>query len=281
MAAPAATRADVRAHVEKLAEDAPVQANRVLALVRAACRWAVGRDLLPADPTAGIERPGAEKPERLRLEDEDVRKLWRVLDGGSDDDLSPEVAACVRVLLLLGTRRSETCRMRWADLSDLNAKPPMLATWTIPGTFRKGGRALVVPLAPAVATILRAQRKRTGKHEFVFAGKRGGPLASNPDRWTKAVRRACGVSFSPHALRRTFARGMNRLGVSSELVSRLLGHKVAAGTLAVTEGYSEHDFLTERASALRAWSEHVLSVISEKPRKANVVPLANGRKARA
>jgi integrase len=267
MAAPAVTRADVRAHVEALAVTAPVQARRVLALVRAACRWATGRDLLPADPTAGLTAPEAKAPERRRLDDDEVKALWLALDS-PDAGLATEVVAAVRVLLLLGTRRSETCSMRWRDL-DLEAKP---ALWTIPAADRKGGRALAVPLAPAVVSIIEALPRRG---VFVFAGKRGGPLNSNPARWSAAVRAASGVTFSPHALRRTFARGVAKLGASSELVSRLLGHKLAAGALAVTEGYSEYDFLPERAAVLASWAAHVARVVAGDERKgADVVPFA-------
>jgi integrase len=265
--APAIARADVRQYVEGLAEDAPTYANRMLTLIRAACRWAVGRDLLPADPTTGIEKPGSEDPNRARLGDDEVRQLWLALDAPANEAPSPEVAACVKTLLLLGTRKRETCRMRWADL-DLEA-----ATWTVPPSDRKGGRALVVPLPPAVVKILTALRGRTGKHEYVFSGRRGAPLSSNPDRWTKTVRKVCGIDFAPHALRRTFARGLARLGVSSEMISRLLGHKVAAGTLAVTEGYSEYDFLAERAAALNAWAAHVEKIVSGQERKADVLPM--------
>lgn len=266
--APAVTRADIREHLEALAANSPVQANRVLALIRATCRWAVGRDLLPADPTSGIARPGAEAPERARLEDEELRKLWCCLDS-PDADLSPEVRAAIKAMLLLGTRRTETCRMRWEDLA-LDALQP---TWTIPPEHRKGGRALVVPLAPAVVDILKTLRPRTGKHAYVFAGSRGGPLSSNPNRWAVAVRESCGVEFSPHALRRTFARGVAKLGYSSEMVSRLLGHKTAAGTLAVTEGYAEYDFLRERAQVLRAWALHVVRIVSGGESKADVLAM--------
>jgi integrase len=93
------------------------------------------------------------------------------------------------------------------------------------------------------------------------------------------VRRASGITFSPHALRRTFARGVAKLGAPSELVSRLLGHKLAAGALAVTEGYSEYDFLTERASVLNAWAAHVAAVVAGEQGKRKGKALAFKRRA--
>jgi integrase len=275
LSAAAVTRADVRDHIEQLAKDAPVQAHRVLALVRAACRWASGRDLLPADPAAGVVAPETKAPERRRLDDNELRALWLALDSPAEGEtLSPVVRAAVRTMILLGTRRSETCSMRWRDL-DLDAKP---ATWTVPAEDRKGGRALVVPLPPAVVSILRGL---PASGVYVFAGSRGGPLNSNPARWSAAVRRACGIEFSPHALRRTFARGVAKLGTSSELVSRLLGHKLAAGALAVTEGYSEYDFLSERAAVLTSWAAHVARIVAGERKAADVVPMTRKRKRSA
>ena len=84
------------------------------------------------------------------LADEEVKKLWETLDaiaaGTSDPVLesgkkAPRlvIAGAVKLLLLLGTRRSETLNMRWSDIDE------RAQTWTVPGAFRKGGRTHVVP----------------------------------------------------------------------------------------------------------------------------------------
>jgi integrase len=281
----AVTRTQVRDFLEAKAADAPASANRYRALIGATCRWATSRDLLPADPAAGLERPGVERPAKTRLDDEQVKTLWTALDATKEEEsktvrvLPLVVAAAVRVSLLLGTRKTETLRMRWAHVTLDGAAP----TWEIPKADRKGARALVVPLAPAVVTILRSVQAITGSREYVFSGKKGGPLTSNPSRWAEEVRKVGGADFSLHALRRTFARGVARLGHSSELVSRLLGHKLAAGALAVTEGYAEYDALPERRQALEAWARHVVALVggekAGKRRKASVSSLAERRRA--
>ena len=79
------------------------------------------------------------------LADEEIKILWKVLAGES-----PQVAAAVKVLLLLGQRSTETLEMRWSDLA-LEADVPI---WTIAGRFRKGHRSHVVPLSPLAARIL-------------------------------------------------------------------------------------------------------------------------------
>ena len=55
---------------------APSHANHVLAYLRAMLNWAVGNDLLEANPAAGLEMP-APKVERDRaLTDNEIRLFW-------------------------------------------------------------------------------------------------------------------------------------------------------------------------------------------------------------
>src|SRR5207245_3163944 len=136
-AAAQVARGELRAVLEGIARKTPIRANRVLALVRAAFRWGLGEELIERDPTAGLQRPRPERPRERVLSDDEVKKLWETLDaiaaGASDPVLSngkqaPRLvlAGAVKLLLLLGTRRSETLNMRWADIDE------RAQTWTIP-----------------------------------------------------------------------------------------------------------------------------------------------------
>jgi len=40
----------------------------------------------------------------------------------------------------------------------------------------------------------------SGDGSWVFVGRRGAPLGSNPARWTDLVRKACGLDFTLHDL---------------------------------------------------------------------------------
>jgi integrase len=259
------TRGELRAFLEGIARRTPIRANRVLALVRAAFRWGLREELIERDPTAGLQRPRPERPRERVLSDDESKKLWQTLDqiaaGTSDPVLSngkkaPRLvlAAAVKLLLLLGTRRSETLNMRWADIDE------RAHTWTVPGMFRKGGRTHVVPLPPLALHILADLRPISGDTPWVFVGKRGASLANNPARWTEVLRNASGVDFTLHDLRRTCATGCARLGASESTVSRILGHKAVAGTIAVSGIYDRFDRLPEIRSALAAWASSGLSV---------------------
>jgi integrase len=281
-------RGELRAFLEGIARKTPIRANRVLALVRAAFRWGLREELIDRDPTAGLQRLRAERPRERVLADEEIKTLWGTLDAiaaGTSGSVvengtkAPRlvVASAVKLLLLLGTRRSETLNMRWTDIDE------RAGTWTVPGMFRKGGRTHVVPLPPLTLHILADLRPVTGDSRWVFAGKRGASLANNPARWTEIVRKACALDFTLHDLRRTCATGCARLGASESTVSRILGHKAIAGTIAVSGIYDRFDRLPEIRAALVAWSKYVEALVTVEEKRGEVVAFdrASGAPLRA
>jgi integrase len=248
-------RTDVRAWLEDIARKAPVMSNRVFQLVRATLRFAVREELLDSNPCAGLQRPRKEKERERVLGDDEIRILWRALDQAS-----PQVAAAVKMLLLLGQRSTETLEMRWSDL-DLGAEVPV---WTIPGRFRKGHRLHVVPLAPFPTRILAALRAITGEKTRVFEGVSS--ANSERDWWGEirewAMSNGLRERFTRHDLRSTCATGCSRLGAAESTVSRILGHAVVAGTVAVTARYDRFAHLSERAAALKAWASHIEGLVA-------------------
>lgn len=249
------TRADVREFLEDIARRAPVMANRVFQFVRAVFRWAVAEELLPSSPFDGkaIKRPRREKPRERILTDSEVKLLWVLLAKEK-----PVVAAVVRLLLLLGQRSTETVEMRWRDVR-LEGKIP---AWSIPGRFRKGGRQHVVPLSPLATQVIEQLRPVTAHSERVFDGV--SEVNAERDWWGKVRARAMAAGadhFTKHDLRHTCATGCAVLGASESTVSRILGHKVIAGTLAVTAIYDQYSRLPEMATALNAWASHVEQLV--------------------
>ena len=132
--------------------------------------------------------------------------------------------------------------------------------------FRKGGRTHVVPLPTVALDILVNLRPVSGDTPWVLVGKRHASLANNPARWTEVLRRASGLDFTLHDLRRTSATGGARLGASESTVSRILGHEAVAGTIAVSGIYDRFDRLPEIRAALVAWSNYVEALVTGKGR---------------
>ena len=148
------TALDLKGRLTEMAANAPVGANRLHGFLSAVCRWATKLGAIPANPMAVVDRPSKEAIRERVLSDAEITYLW-----AATDNERPAVKAAVRLLLLLGQRATETLLgLRWDGL-DLDATIP---TWTIPGTFRKGGQLHVVPLPRTVVDMIEALRPITG-----------------------------------------------------------------------------------------------------------------------
>ena len=141
----------------------------------------------------------------------------------------------------------------------------------MPGIFRKGGRTHVLPLPPLALGLRKDLRPVSGGTPWVFVGRRGASLANNPARWTAFIRRASGLDFGLHDLRRTCATGCARLGASEGTVSRILGHKAIAGTIAVSGIYDRFDRLPEIRAALAAWATYVEALVTGEEKRGELV----------
>lgn len=270
-------RRDVRDLVAALARRTPVTARRVLQLIRVACRWALREELIPRDPTFGVEKPGAEASRDRVLSDDELAALWRAAeDEGTSIMTAPEKrgaeprrrqveeieggrqrAALFRLLILTACRTGETAALEWAEI-DWAGK-----LWTIPAEHRKGQRGRrrpqIVPLSTYALAELERLRAVTG------AGRRAFPwAAADHKHWADPIARrgrALGVvrPWTPHDLRRTAATGLARLGVSRSTIALVLGHAMREGG-AVTGVYDRFDRMPERAAALEAWGAHVAAL---------------------
>jgi len=257
---------------------APVTANRVFALLVQLFAWAAAKDLIPASPTAGIERPGGEeKPRKRVLNGEEIRTFWTKLDTA---DMAEPTRLALKLLLVTAQRRGEITFAKWEHF-DLDAK-----LWTIPVALLKSSHSRreepephQVPLSPLALELL-------GKlHELTGAGKYLLPAYADTRKSRSYSERVLsrGVRenaahfaiphFTPHDLRRTAATFMTKLGVPRLHVEKVLNH--ATGDIA--EIYDRNSYLPERRAALEAWAEHLTRILAGRER--TVTPFE--RRARA
>jgi integrase len=165
------------------------------------------------------------------------------------------------VLLLCGQRRTETAAMRWADID------PVAATWTIPASISKSGRAHIVPLPPAVMEIIRATGRTTSP--LVFPG-RGGALMSGWEKRVAPVRKASELAhFTMHDLRRTFRSGLSALGIDYAVRELMLNHVIGSD---LDQRYDRDPRWNARVEAAERWAQHVLGIVTGDT-AAKVVPL--------
>jgi integrase len=253
---------------------APITANRVHALLRQLFDWAAAKDLVPASPMAGIERPGGDEAPRKRvLTSEEIQKFWAKVED-ADAEMSAPTRLALKLLLVTGQRRGELTFAKWSHF-DLESK-----LWTIPVELLKSSHSRsskpdphMVPLSPLALEILEQLKTLTGKGTFVLPahGDKTKDRSYSERVLSRAVRdneAHFGIPhFTPHDLRRTAASFMTKLGVPRLHVEKVLNHS----TSDIAEIYDRHDYLPEKKVALEKWAAHLQEIITGKDRK--VVPM--------
>jgi integrase len=254
------SRADIHNLLDKIVDrPAPIQANRVLAWLRAMSNWAIGRGLIEVSPCLGIKAPAPAKSRDRVLSDDDLAAVWR-----ASEVLSAPYGEFLRLLVLLGQRRTEVAAMTWDEL-DLEKK-----LWTLPGTRAKNKQTHQVPLCDSAVEILRSVPRIDGcPYVFTVSGRR--PLNAFFEMKRQIDARAPGLTpWVLHDLRRTCASGLARLRVAPHVIEAALNHRsgVVSGLAAV---YNKHDYGDERRAALEAWARHVAAIAGGE--SANVIPM--------
>ena len=130
--------------------------------------------------------------------------------------------------LLTGCRRSESARLKWADVDLLDKSVNFRNT--------KNGTDFHLPTGRYVTGLLEKRREIVpGEHEYVFPSVRGeGPIYDPRDAMLAITARS-GVKFTLHDLRRTFITVAESLELSPYTLKRLLNHSTDDSD--VTAGY--------------------------------------------
>ena len=256
MKAEAVTRAQVRELLATIAQRAPIESNRTLALIRKLFAFALERDIVAMNPCIGIKAPGVEKARTRALQTAaELRAFWTLTDPASGK-LPAHACAALRFLLLTGARSNEVCGLPWSEVS-LDA-----ATWILPAERSKNGRAHLVPLTASMLAIL-GERPQTDRPVFWTATAQLAPHAL-----AKLLREALAAApikvepFTPHDLRRTVETNLAAAGVMAEVRDRVLNH-APRGTGA--RHYNAHDYASEKRIALETWERRLQSLLTGNP----------------
>ncbi len=197
------TRRDVRELLAKVAAATPIAANRLLACLRKLFNHGIRWDLIGSNPCALIERPAPERQRERVLTADELRRVWAAFDAEN-----AHVAALFRLRLLTAQRGGEVRTMEWSEV-DLDA-----GWWTILAEKAKNRRAHRVPLSPQAVAHLRTLPRLDGCG-WVFPSARGdGGCRRTITKAVTRIRKASGVDFWPHDLRRSAASHMTGMGIS-------------------------------------------------------------------
>ena len=250
------TRADFRAVLDAaVARGAPISGKRAARYLSRVLSWAVERELVTTNPAARLNLDELTKPEKPRervLKDEELRRLWPVaMSAGIFGDLA-------RFYLLTGLRQQEAAGLRWSDLDG--------AVALVGDT--KTDQPHRLPLSKAALAIISAQPR---KHDLIFLGSTGNPVASSATNWHRErdrLAKASGVTdWTWHDLRRTCRTLLARIG-TDDLVAELILNHALPGKLRRT--YVLHRYEDEMREALERLAAFLDKIVSG---EANVVKL--------
>lgn len=215
------TAADVRVMHTAIGKRAPVEANRVVGLVRAIYNKGRRWGLVPPDhpnPAADVDRYKERSRERW-LTAVELKRLVKALDA--DEDLY--AVAAVRLLLLTGCRKTELLRARW-DRLDLEGKRLLLED-------TKTGEAKTVALsAPALAIIRGLPRALRSAWIFPAPRDPSRPRADIRNAWARVRDAARIPDATVHDLRRTAGSWLVQQGVPLKVIGAALGHRDSRAT---------------------------------------------------
>lgn len=244
-------RADCTAFIDHLSHQ-EATARKAREVVGKLFGWAEDRGDIERNP---MERVPAPKPgpgrERV-LTDTELAQVWEACDAMQ----AHPYASLVQFLALSGQRRGEVGGMLWNEI-DWDR-----AVWEVPSGRTKSKRGNVVPLTLPMIELLRAM-PRLGRLVFSITGENElGNHSKLKSKLDKLLVERAGETMEPwtlHDLRRSVATGMQRLGVSSDMIEVVQGRtrKIGAGIR-----YQRYDYLAEKREALELWSKHVLKLLT-------------------
>lgn len=267
-------RRDVIELVEAKAETAPRAAAQVLLYARRLMDYATDRDIIPANPLAGL-KPGSIQVKgkrdplkavaRARILDRDeVKSFWETAENCGLHRLT---ALCLKLVLVTGQRPGEVAGMKEGEIEG--------RIWTIPASRRgKTDSAHSVYLTDTALHIIADAKDEIDRlHKRRREPWAGHYFEMRPDKpiTNSAIARAVERSreamankandqwghWTPHDLRRTMRTGLSACKVRPDIAELAIGH-TKRGIVAV---YDQHGFDEERRAAMLAWEARLLAIV--------------------
>lgn len=250
-----------RSHIsfllDKIADRAPVAANRTFTLLQVVFKTALDKGWLDVHPMYMMSRPGGSEVARKKtLTDEEIKALWPYFEKEKQGDI-------FKLGLLTAARSGEIKCMKWVDVDFENN------LWTQENT--KTGNDNIVPLSPQVVAILKSREQ---KSKYVFPTNYGSAEHTKCLKSTrKRIHRESKIAgWTNHDLRRTARTIMSRLNIKEHVRERVLNHAQDG----ITAVYDMYDYLPEKRKALNMLADEVCKIIGVEPAKGKVVKLEVG-----
>ena len=223
---------------------APQTARKLHAYLHRLFKWCVGHGILEVNPVADLDMPAeASKRDRVLTDKELVVAYRRA------GDLGFPFGPLVQLLILTGARRGEIGGLRWSEI-DLGEGAIKLI-----GARTKNGEPHRIPLSAPALEVVNEIPRIVGS-DFVFSTTN----RSSVRGWSKTRKRLGDGDWTIHDIRRTVATGLQKQGVSLQVIEAVLNH-VSGSRGGIVGVYQRHSFDEEKAAALEAWGAHVMALV--------------------
>ncbi|NCC61284.1 MAG: DUF4102 domain-containing protein [Verrucomicrobiae bacterium] len=275
-------RADIAKLHNKLVKT-PYQANRVLALLSSFFSWCLKngyRKEILGNPCQRIDKY-KEKAREKFLSEESVYNLGQALcwyeeqnrifrqparrkdTEQKENNVTLYAVAAIRLLILTGARLNEILTLKWDEV-DLKNKQIRL------GDSKTGAKSIYLS-APARKVL--SEIPKIEENPYVICGRFGDSHLVNLTKPWKIIRKRAGMpDLRLHDLRHNFASTAVVTGHHLKIVGALLGH----ADTQTTERYA-HLANDPLQNASESISQRILTAMTTKPSKDNVVSIAKAR----
>lgn len=206
--------------------------------------FALARGLVENNVAVGINGAFAQaKPANFRALPPD--QLPALVTGLQSDKIETQTYLMIMLQLLTMTRPMEAAGMRWDEIDG--------DMWVIPPERMKRRRQHVIPIVPAVASILERMRPISGHREHVFPG-RNDPKTHASEGTANVALKRLGIPTTAHGLRALASTTLHEAGFESAVIEAALAHVDPNKTRAA---YNRAEYITQRRQMLEWWAERI------------------------
>jgi integrase len=231
------SKKDVVAVVDKAMKRGPSAGVTAWKVAKAFFAWCEAREDDFPSPARSIRKPAKEKSRDRVLDDNELKLTWAAADAEGGP-----AGALVKLLILSGARRNE--------ITELAREEIAASAIELPSERTKNGLPHSIPITPMIRRVLDAL-PGTGKFLLNGTDRPFGDHSGAKERITPAIR-----PWTLHDLRRSFASGLQRLGIAPHIVELALNHQ--SGTFSGVAGiYQRHRYAKEVGEAFELWSNHI------------------------